>query len=268
MRLFALAASVVAALTLAGAAAADQTYTDSTGEVAGAIDVSTVAVSNDPLAGTITFAVTTNYFGPIDGNVNFTIALDTDKNRNTGLQGFDYLVGLNNQGSRAVSMLNLTWHEEPRSSFASGVWTITLPVADIGSPKSFDFRIYTDLGPSPPREDVAPDTGLWSYELTTPPPPPAPVTVSRTTVSRFGVPTHGKVFRVTGLAVGLSDGTATTAIDARCRATLGRAHLTGTGPGGCTLRLPVTSKGKKLTVKVSGRYGSTPVAGRLSLRVR
>jgi hypothetical protein len=99
--LVAIAAS--AALALAGAAAADQTYTDASGELAGSADISTVAVANNPTAGTLTFTVTTNYTAAFDGNTLFGILMDTDNNASTGLGGFDYLVAVSNQGALAIA---------------------------------------------------------------------------------------------------------------------------------------------------------------------
>lgn len=52
-----LLAVVIAALVLAGVAAAD-TFTDPTGEDPASADISTVTVTNDPAAKTITFKVT------------------------------------------------------------------------------------------------------------------------------------------------------------------------------------------------------------------
>ena len=54
------ALAAVEAVALAGAAAADQTFNDSTGEKSGSADISSVAVTNDAAGGTISFAVATN----------------------------------------------------------------------------------------------------------------------------------------------------------------------------------------------------------------
>ena len=45
-------------------------------------------------------------------------------------------------------------------------------------------------------------------------------------------------------------------------------RLEGSGPGGCAFRLPRTAKGERLSVAVTGRYGTTKVARRYAFTVR
>lgn len=276
MKLLLLAAVAAAALMLALPALADQTFTDSSGELAGSADISTVAVSNAATAGTVTFTVTTN-LAAVDSNTLFGVVIDSDSNAATGVGGFDYLVGMDNTGAAAINLATQAGVPEAQSSFAGGVWTITLPAADIGSPTSFNFYVFTDVGPDPnnPIEDDAPDNGVWSYTMTTPPPPPppptpppAPVTVSSVSVNAPATAVHGKTFRVAGLAVDLSNGVTTKATGLKCSASLGGVHLAGTGTGGCTFHLPKTAKGKKLSVRVTGKYKSKALATTVSLKVK
>jgi hypothetical protein len=276
--------AVVAALALAGAAAADQTYTDSTGEASGSADISTVLVSNDPAGGTITFAVKTN-MTTLETNSEIDVLVDADRNPATGGAGagLDYLFGVDPSGGYFTKWDGSKFADAPISdavvAFSNGTLIFRVGAADLGNPTAFNFAVLTFRGPDPnnPIVDQGPDTGLWSYTMvtappptttTTPPPPPPPVTVNSVTATYTGVPTHGKTFRVSGLTVDLSNGTEVKASSLKCSATLGGAHLTGTGTGGCTFHLPAKAKGKKLSIKVTGKYKSKTVANTVSFKVK
>lgn len=285
MKLLLVAAAAAAALMLAGTALADQTFNDSTNETSGSADISTVAVSNDPTAGTVTFAVQTN-LTTLEANSEIDLLVDADQNASTGSTsgGFEYLFGLDPGGwffstwngsdfADAASVTDLTVH------FVNGLATFTVPVADLNSPQAFNFGALTFRGPDPnnPIIDQAPDSGVWSYTMTTPPPPPtttttapppAPVTISSVAVASAGVATDGKVFRISGLTVDLSNGVETKAKSLKCSATLGGKHLAGTGTGGCTFHLPKSAKGKKLVVKVTGTYKSSKLAKTKTFKVK
>jgi hypothetical protein len=277
--------AAVAALALAGAAAADQSFNDSTGETAGSADISTVAVSNDPASGTITFAVTTN-MTTLETNSEIDILVDSDKNPATGGAGagLDYLFGVDPSGGYFTKWDGSKYADVPITDaavgFSNGTLVFRVSAADLGNTTGFNFAVLTFRGPDPnnPIVDQAPDSGLWTYNMvtapppptttTTPPPPPAPVTVNSVTATYAGVPTHGKTFRVTGLTVDLSNGTEVKASSLKCSATLGGAHLAGTGTGGCTFHLSAKAKGKKLTIKVTGKYKAKTVANTVSFKVK
>lgn len=268
-----MAASALAVLALTGSAFADQSYTDTTGEVAGSADISTVAVANNPSAGTITFTVTTNYTAAFDDNTLFGILADTDSNASTGLQGFDYLIGVGNNGAVVVNTSTLSGVPETQSSVSNGVWTITVPVTDVGSPTgAINFVAFTDIGPDPnnPIEDDAPDNGVWTYQMVQPPPPPpppapkpAPVTVTSVTLVTPGAPTHGKWWHA-GLSVKLSSGSQAKATGLKCSATLGGKHFSSA----CSFKLPANAKGEKLSVKVTGKYKTKSLSKSASYTVK
>ncbi|HEV2591040.1 MAG TPA: hypothetical protein VGU02_04015 [Gaiellaceae bacterium] len=270
-----MAATAAAALLLAGSALADQSYTDSTGEVAGSADISAVAVSNNPTAATVTFTVTTN-LATLDSNSFFGIVLDSDVNASTGVGGFDYLIGMDSTGAAVINTTTQAGVPETQSSFSAGVWTITVPAADIGKPTAFNFGAFTDVGDqNNPIEDDAPDNGVFTYTMVQPPPPPPPPpapqpkpTVSSVSVKVAGAATHGKSFRISGLSVNLSTGVVAKATGLKCTATLGGKHLAGSGAGGCTFRLPGTAKGKSLVVKVHGAYHSNALAKTYTTKVK
>jgi hypothetical protein len=270
---------VAAALLLTGSALADQTYTDSSNEVAGSADISTVSVVNDPIAGTITFQVQTN-MTTMEPNSEIDFFIDIDRNAGTGDQnGFEYIFGLAPDGWffgkwDGTQFTNPGVHDL-LVHHANGLVTFEMPVADLGSPASFDFAVITFRGPDAnnPLVDQAPDTDVWTYTMLTapppppPPPPPAP-TVSTVSVVDAGVPHAGKVFRVSGLEVDLSNGVETKAKNLKCTATLAGKHLKGAGTGGCTFHLPKTAKGEKLSIKVTGTYKSTKLGKAQTLKVK
>lgn len=278
-----LVVAACAALALAGSAAADQSYTDSAGEVAGSADISAVSVSNDPTAGTITFGVTTN-MPTLEPNSEFDILVNADGNTSTGATsaGLDFLFGLDTGGWFFTSWNGSQFADVPavtdaQVAYVNGVLTFRMAAADIGTPSAFTFAVLTFRGPDPnnPLIDQAPDSGLYSYTMTTPPPPPPPpppapqpVTIDSVAVAVAGVPTHGRSFHVTALKVDLSNGAETKATGLKCSATVGGARLAGTGTGTCTFHLPATSKGKKLTLRVTGHYKAKTLVKTASFTVK
>lgn len=272
MRVILLLLAAVAALALAGSAGAGggQSYMDSTGEVAGSADVSGVSVSSD--GGSFTFQVQTNW-PAWDPNTFFAILVDSDQNPATGTAGFDYVVTGDRFGGTVVNTVH-PHVDQISSSLANGLWTVTVPSSSIGSPSAIDFFVLTQVGQDQanPYQDRAPNTGTWSYPAAAPPAPapaPAPAPTVASYAARFlSKPTHGRPFRIWGLGVSLSDGTAANAKHMACRATLGGVAFTGAGLGGCSFKLPTTSKGKRFVVTVSGSYARTSLAKSYAFRVR
>ena len=259
-----LAALAALVLGASAASAGGQSYQDEGGEVPGSADISGVTVTND--ASSVTFSVQTSW-GAMDANTFFAILLDADQNPATGTSGFDYVVTGNRYGGTVVNTTTPLVLKVP-SSYSGGLWTVTVPLADIGNSQAFDFFVLTQVGANQahPLEDRAPDTGTWQYPPPAPaPPPPPPPTVASVAVAHVGAPAHGKIFRVTGLTVELSDGSSTVAAALTCSARLGGKALAGRG---CAYRLPKTAKGRRLVVRVAGSYGATPLRGTYVSRVR
>jgi hypothetical protein len=281
------AVAAAAALALAAAAAADQTFNDSTNEKSGSADISSVAVANDAAAGTITFTVATN-MPTLETNSEIDVLVDADHNTATGGlgAGIDYDLGLDPGGWFLDKWNGSSFADsgarDALVTFNNGTMGFKFAAADIGSPTAFNFAVLTFRGPdvNNPITDIAPDSGVWSYTLVTapppptttttppPPPPPAPVTIDSVTAVYAGVPKHGASFRITKLDVDLSNGVEVKATSMKCSATVGGAHLAGTGAGGCTFHLPKTSKGKKLVVRVSGRYKAKTVSNTVRLTIK
>jgi hypothetical protein len=254
------------ALAFAAPALGDQTFNDDPNEDPDSADISTVAVSNDPVAGTIVFTVTTPNMPTFEDNASFTVFIDADQNAATGdPYGYDAVVS----GTNAGSVLN-KWNGSSfdvagsvPASFANAAYTVTINAADLGNPPMFDFTVESVRG-SDPDNLFYDDTDTFTYELVQPPPP----TVSSAAATFIGVPTHGRAFRVTALQLNLSSGASTPAAAFGCTAHLGIRTLQGRGIGHCTFLLPKTAKGKKLVLKVHGTYLTTTVAKTYSFKVK
>jgi len=259
----------VAALVFAGAASADTTFTDATGENAAAADISTVTVSNDPAAKTITFKEQiTNMPTLTEDNAAIEIYFDADHNVTTGRNvgvGVDCYFGVDKDGFYFMKWDGTKFTQVTGLgllvSYANGLLSVTLHESDCSFGPTFDFWSTSYRGPdiNNPVLDDAPDgSGVYAYTLATAPVAKPPV-VRGTTVTAT-VAKAGAKFRVGPFQVKLSDGTMLNATGVKCTATLGGAKLKGAGAGGCTFALPKTAKKKRLVVKVSGVYNGATLS--------
>jgi hypothetical protein len=251
----------VAALVFVGAAAADTTFTDPTGENAAAADISTTVVSNDPTAHTIKFAVQITNMPTLEPNSEIDVLVDSDKNSATGQQGFDYLFGVDPGGYFFAKWDGTQWSGVPTVTldvnFTNGLMTVVTHESDMAIVGGFNFGVITFRGPDP-ANPITDQAGIYQYTLAAAP-VVKPATVKSTTVSAT-VAKAGTKFRVGPFQVNLSDGTAVNATGMKCTATLGGVKIKGTGAGGCTFTLPKTAKKKRLAVKVSGVYNGTTLS--------
>ena len=71
-------------------------------------------------------------------------------------------------------------------------------------------------------------------------------------------PRAGATFRLQSVALTFESEEKGVAGSFTCRATLAGKRVKGTGPGGCTFKLPKTAKGKQLVVTVT----ATPTGGK------
>jgi hypothetical protein len=251
------------ALVFTGVAAAEGVYGDSNGEPNGGypmIDISSVAVSNDPAAGSITFRVALAGAPAIVGSARVLVAVWPDGSGVNGPPAHTLTFGPGGAGDDAAA-----------GSYAQGVVTLTADVAALGISRSVSFEalsIPDAAAHASTSEDVAPDVGTWSYTLSkAEPPPPAATTVTQVSARFAGKPHHGATFHVLSLAVQLSTGASATAAPATCVGHIGHALVEGTGAGGCAFRLPKTSKGKQLDVVTTGMYGSETISSSDALAI-
>jgi hypothetical protein len=184
-----LLALVAVMLTVVSSAAADQTFTDPSGDGQVGTDITSVAVKNDA-SGNITIDVTS--VNPIVSNHAIAIFVDADRNPatggNVGGLGVDYWFF----GGPAVGVRFLAWNgstfaaTSPGSFSAGAAGTNTsefrINKADLGNTSGFSF-VAISISIDPPNVnfwDSAPDTGAYSYSLTVPPPPPTTTSTTPT----------------------------------------------------------------------------------------
>jgi hypothetical protein len=266
---------MLGALAFASPAFADQSYADGSGEDAASADITTISVGNSPAAKTLTFKVQVANMAALEDNAFFAILFDSDRNASTGDSGLDYVFLADKtgyeldkwDGTQYVAVSPFT----AQVSYNAGLLTAVFDPAAIGAPTAFDFALLSFRGADPenPAIDVAPNASpLYTYTLATPPPPVVKPTVKGSVVTIAPAPKAGKRVQVGPFSVKLSDGTSVTATAEKCSAKVGGVKLKGTGTGGCAFSLPAKSKGKKLLVVVSGRYGGSTFSKTVSYTIK
>jgi hypothetical protein len=186
-RLRTIAVVLVLVGLVAQTAGAASSFKDPAGDSAWA-DVVSVAVTDDA-SGLLTFRTSFSSgsklsVGKDDGLYLF---LNTDRNRSTGRTaktGAKYGGdgGKEKYGADYVFFVRFKVHDVVRlsgtkstsvkttakSRCCSQGWEFSINKRDIGSPKAFEFHVYT-LGladPNKPRWDYAPNKGIYTYKLT------------------------------------------------------------------------------------------------------
>ena len=279
MKLFALVlGSLAITLVVGGAALADSTYTDATGDAPSGLDITTINVSNNPNQGTVTFTVTLANAPTLTDQQEVDIIIDGDRNAGTGdptLNGADYVFTLGSGGYdfQKWDATTSAWVDTGTDfpvTYGNGVLTWTPTAVDLGSSPAFNFLVVTATAnpadANSPFLDLAPDSGEYTYTLTQA--APAAPTITSTAATVAGSGKAGTTYVVKSLAVDLSNGTTVNATKLKCSATLGGVAFKGTGAGGCTFKLPKKSKGKRLVVRITGTYRAAKVASTESFKVR
>ena len=208
-----------------------------------------------------------------EGDV-YGIYFDTDSNAATGT---DALSGAPPGAEYSIEIAHgktwlLRWHGSsfdpltPRKPIATA-WLDGLgPVlqvarADLGDPQSFKFAFVTVSGDY----DHAPDTGMWSYELS-----PFALTAGRLSVgrARAGKPVVASMsVKRSDFAIPLGEGTVA------CAARIGEKALHGRGAFArervsCTWRLATNSAGKRLGGSVQVTFQGVIAKRVFSVQVR
>ena len=241
------AAIVAAVLLTAGGAGAASTFTDATGDaIAGAADVAQVVVSNDA-AGTITFTLTFANRTALSTDDFLAIPLDTDENAATGFQGFDYGIFVDASGARLLQGSSTTFTPVTASTLtsANGGTVVTINRSDLNNTRAFHFGIDSGLNSNNAADDLAPDTGVYTYDL-------GIAAQLDTLAARFSParPRAGHVFRLAATTVRLQDGSIVKADSISCLATLAGKRLAGR----CSWRIPKNARGKRLVVYLTVTY--------------
>jgi hypothetical protein len=169
--------AVVIAVIAAGAALADQSYPDATGDAGSGSDISGITVRNDQ-AGLISIQVAT--VNPIVANHALFVFIDADKNPSTGGQGDEYWM----YGGPLVGVGFFGWNgsdfvEQNPGSFlvgpaAANVTEFRINRADIGNVTSFNLFVMSASvdesggGFQVKAWDGSPEVGYHTYDLSFP----------------------------------------------------------------------------------------------------
>jgi|GEM_PF-6593466 hypothetical protein len=264
-----------------------KTFTDGTGDVQGlAPDVTTVVVGDDPNTGTITVTVTAVGYGskPADTYPMLKVYVDADKNPSTGSpnqSGTEYALACGRdpdgsgwwiqrwEGSKYVQAPQSATMSFTRSGDTMA-WTVGK--SDIGVSTGMAFYVWSstwDTSDNQTGEDVAPDDGFWTYDLSTPPaaplrpPAPAPAlkAVIGTPTTTPAKPVAGKRFTVVFPVTRSDNGSTLTKGTMICDPSVASKVLPHSeqfkaGKARLSFAVPRVAKGKALKVKVTIKVGT------------
>lgn len=293
--------SLAAALATGGSAATNhqglmtgsKTYTDPTGDVRGtAPDITSVLIVDEPTTGTIGISVTAAGYGSIgaDSYPMVHVYLDSDKNPSTGSPnqgGTEYMLGAAREpsgsgwwvarweGSKYVDAPQSGTMRFTRSGDAM-TWTVNK--TDIGVTSGMNIFVWSSTWSADDQqtgEDVAPDDGFWSFDLSTPAPLTPPVVlkpvIGAPTVTP-AKPVAGKRFTI-AFPVTRSDNGAVLARGTMvcdpsvAGKVLPHAEQFKAGKARLSFAVPRTAKGKSLKVKVTIKLGTQSTTRVATFRV-
>ncbi|HXG77449.1 MAG TPA: hypothetical protein VNJ53_12860 [Gaiellaceae bacterium] len=285
------AAGLLAALLATGARAApsEATFTDPAGDQRNterlvAPDITSVHVSNTR-AGLITFRVTIPSHAELPPRSRVAVLFDLDREIATGDAGFEYAVSHSVDAGGQTSVRFERWEEallqlveipatSLASTFADGVYVLSVPRSELGNTIGFAFGLYAALFDPDPRQrtavDDAPNANLWAYDLVGLPAP-------RLSASRVSVlparPAAGRPVTVSSVVVRLDTRMPVTRGSVTCSARAGTLRIPARGSfrgeqARCTLRVPRSAKGKRVTGILTVRAHGAVVSKRFAFRVR
>jgi hypothetical protein len=258
------------ALVAAGAAGADASYTDPTGDSAGAPDITGVTIANDA-SGNLTWTVRTSQ-ASLAADAMLDLEINADQNWSTGDDGIEYAFVIDSTGWALLRWNGSDYDDAPASSgnasYSNGVATFKVNKADLGVNTAFTFYVDAlQFGPDDKvlTYDTAPDgDAVYDYTLTVPTPTPVAVTLQASKpVATPKKPAAGKPF-VVGMAVlrgdtgaPLASGTVSCAVKVGGKALKATGAVRG-GVAASSMRIPAKTKGKKVsgTIKVTFKGAS------------
>ena len=275
MVLAVLAAAI--ALVAVPLAAADADFTDPAGDANGAPDVVGVVVANDS-KNRVAFEIELAGSQMLSDDAEISVAIDTDKNAETGRNGWDYYLVVANDGSSVLRSWDGTqWVDAPsttaRAFVIAGFVLYGIDRSELGNTAAFDFAIDATkfANNEVVASDLAPEeSAFWSY-----------ATVQKT-YGIVGTPLVVKPTRPAANAkflasfLTLRTDSLEPIADAKstCRATVGGKPIVtrvqaAHGFAQCeTVKLPKKSKGKLLKVTMTTSAGGKSVTRTFSAKLR
>jgi hypothetical protein len=251
-------------LVLAGSASGIGKYADPTGDNGSAPDITGASVVSDQ-NGQFVFNIGVSNM-PSSGDVQAVLFVDSDANPTTGLVqagGVDYIL-VSDRSDNTWGFAHWTgsdwdwdtpWSTARVLAFSTSV-VITVNRSQLSNASQINFWALTmTSGGGPGKSDIAPDRGLWNYDLQA----GGPDIKSILLATKPSAPKAGKRFTltVTGLQLppdGNPVATTPQPESYTCTAKLAGRLLAGSGPGGCTFKLRKKARGKKLVVAVTVQY--------------
>jgi hypothetical protein len=282
LKAFAVVAGACALVpSAAGAPAANSTtFQDSTGEQAGAPDITTVVVSNND-AGVISFEINVPGRGALTEDMIVEIVIDADNNPATGdpdpaNSGGDYAIELFGGTATLYRWDGTTYSrrgaDPPQSSLIFSGLKISINASELGNTTRFNFNTFVatgvifdrntgDIDFSKAQADFAPDLGhgLWNFVVR--------VGQLRLGVKSFSLsprrPQAGRAFTASMVATRSDTGATLAGGQVSCTATVGgkrlapRVHAFAGTRARCAWQIPASARGQKLrgtiTVVFEGR---------------
>jgi hypothetical protein len=277
LRLSVIAAlAALALLAVVGSAGANGRYADKTGDSGSAPDISAAEVSSDS-AGQLTFQVSA---ANVTGDVAVGLFIDSDANPasgNVALGGVDYFFIIF-PSERAYDFGRWTggdWDFDTPSSTVrvtagSSGYAISVNRSELSNTSQVNFVAMTLAGGGgDAKSDLAPDNGLWNYDLAAAGPDIREILLQAAPANG---PSAGKKFAVVVTGIRLPQTNVTDTVQPEsysCTATLAGRQLKGTGTGGCTYAIPKKkARGKQLVVNVSVAYEGATKTQSLTYRVK
>lgn len=250
--------AVTAAAVQASTDAAPMTITDAAGDAATAPDLTKVTLT--PGTGTVTVDVT--FTGTVGTDGTLLTLIDSDRNQQTGNDGFEYAVFADATGFALVKWDGTNFsdftHQPPNAQLTATDLTYTLTLADLGGVQSFDFVVGAIRGDD---IDAAPDNGLGTFTAA------APATLKSIQMPT-GLTAHaGKVLRLPAVTVLLSDGSVADPDTETCVLTHNGTRIAPLA-GGCAWKIPKAYKKARLVLTVTVAYGGKTVSKTATLVVR
>jgi hypothetical protein len=271
----ALVPSALGALTANSA-----TFEDSTAEIAGAPDITTVQVSNND-AGVITFKINVPGRGALTEDMIVELIIDADNNPATGDQdpanvGADYAIELFGGNATLFKWDGTTYSrrgaDPPQASLVFSGLTIRINAADLGNTTNLNFNSFVATGVIVDRNtgdvdfskalaDFAPDLGhgLWNFRVR--------VGALRLAVKSFLLaprrPQAGRTFTASMVATRSDTGATLAGGQVSCAATVAgrrlaaRVHSFAGNRARCAWQIPASARGQRIrgtvTVAFEGR---------------
>jgi hypothetical protein len=270
-------ATAATALLAVPVALADADFTDPSGDAGTAPDVTDVSVFNDSGNRVIFGAkIAGGKAMAADGEIVFVV--DSDKNAETGRNGWDYLVVLT--GAKQWNLLSWNgteWAEATANTvkayFYDDVVLLALDRSELGNTAAFDFFVESNqyAGEQVLATDTAPDgDGVWSYATVR---KTLGLAASPVVAVTKGGARQGKAF-VAGYAFARTDSPEPAAgAKTTCAATVAGKRIAArvgnaAQAAACTVTLPKASKGKLLKLTLKTTYAGKVVTKSYSTKVK